>query len=204
MELHERIINEAGKLFVEKGIRQVTMDMIAQAMGISKRTIYENFKDKNELVGLFLREAIIEHKKRAFEIMARADNVIEALFGFGEYNEQSVRKVHPCFFSDIKKYHPIVFREVMGAGEVRNYEITFMILKRGIDEGIFLPDLDIDIANLFIHHAFDFFQKIEERNFDHSRIWYSVFFPYLKGICTEKGRSLIALFETKVENLKKK
>lgn len=200
MEIQGKIIEGAGKLFREHGIKQVTMDAIAQSLGISKRTIYENFKDKSELLTVFLKESIIEHKKKVFEIMARADNVIDALFEFGEYNQVMMKSVNPCFISDIKKYHPEVFKNVVDSGEVRNYEISYMIIKRGVDEEIFSNEIDIDIVNLFIHHMMEFFQKAEDRKFEHFQIIKSVHLPYLKGICTEKGLRLLNSILIKLEN----
>ncbi len=201
MEIREKIIDGAGQLFRKNGIKLVTMDAIAHSLGISKRTIYENFKDKDELLSLFLKEAIIEHKKRVFEIMARAENVIDALFQFGDYNQRMMKSVNPCFISDIKKYHPDVFRNVMDSGEIRNYEISYMIIKRGVDEGIFSPDINIDIVNHFIHHIMEFFQKTDEKKFSNNEIILSVHLPYLKGICTKKGLELTNAYIEQVENL---
>jgi hypothetical protein len=203
MEIREKIIEGAGKLFVERGIRQVTMDTIAQSLGISKRTIYENFKDKDALLSNFLSESIITHKKSAIEILNSSKNVIEALFVFGEYNNQAFKKVNPCFFNDIKKYHPDIFNKVMSDGEIHNYEVTFTMLKRGVNEGIFIKEIDLEIVNLFIHHTMEFFHLMEEKKFSHNQIWASVHLPYLRGICTEKGRELINLFLGKYENLNK-
>lgn len=201
MKIREKIIEGAGKLFIEQGTRQVTMDTIAQSLGISKRTIYENFKDKNDLLSNFLTEAVLKHKKRSFEIMKGAENVIDALFSFGEFNQRELKNVNPSFFSDIKKYHPDVFKKIMGSGEIRNYEITYTILKRGINEGNFRKEIDIEIANLFIHHIMEFFHKIEnERKIDHRKMWTSVHLPYLRGICTKKGQDLISGFMKKYEN----
>lgn len=203
MEIREKIIEEAGKLFIEHGTRQVTMDTIAQSLGISKRTIYENFKDKNDLLTTFLTEAIHDHKKKSLEILKNANNVIDALFKFGEYNQETVKEINPCFFADMKKYHPDVFKKVMGDDQLRNYEVTYTILKRGINEGNFRKEIDIEVANLFIHHSMEFFQKMtEERNIPHYKIWTSVHLPYLRGICTEKGQDLIKGFTDKYENLK--
>jgi TetR/AcrR family transcriptional regulator, cholesterol catabolism regulator len=112
MELRDKIIEEAGKLFIERGTRLVTMDTIAQTMGISKRTIYENFKDKNDLLSNFLVYAITDYKRRALDILKDSKNVIEALFRFGEFNYSSMKEVNPCFMDDIKKYHPEVFAKV--------------------------------------------------------------------------------------------
>ena len=49
-ELQQRIIKQATRMFFCNGIKSVTMDMIASQLGISKRTLYENFKEKNELL----------------------------------------------------------------------------------------------------------------------------------------------------------
>lgn len=201
MEIREKIIEGAGELFIKHGTRQVTMDTIAQELGISKRTIYENFKDKNDLLSNFLSEAIMRHKKQSIEILKSADNVIDALFKFGEYNQETLKEINPCFFDDVKKYHPDVFKNIMGNDQIKNYEVTYMILKRGINEGNFRKEIDIEIANLFIHHTMEFFHKMtEEKNCSHHKIWESVHLPYLRGICTDKGQELISGFMNKYKN----
>lgn len=203
MEIREKILDGAGKLFIEHGIRQVTMDNIAQSLGVSKRTIYENFKDKNDLLTAFLTEAIHRHKKKSLEILKSANNVIDALFKFGEYNQESVKDINPCFFTDMKKYHPNVFKRVMNDGQLRNYEVTYTILKRGINEGNFRKEIDIEIVNFFIHNTMEFLQKMsEEKNTPHHKIWTSVHLPYLRGISTDKGQELINGFIDKYENSK--
>jgi AcrR family transcriptional regulator len=201
MEIRDKIIDEAGKLFMEHGTRQVTMDTIAQTMGISKRTIYENFKDKNDLLSNFLIAAINDHKKRALEILKESKNVIEALFRFGDFNHSSMKKINPCFMGDIKKYHPEVFAKIMSDGHIRNYEVTYTILKKGINEGSFRKEIDIEIANLFIHHMMEFFQKMDnDHKFDPHVIWRTVHLPYLRGISSEKGQELITGFLEKYQN----
>jgi TetR/AcrR family transcriptional regulator, cholesterol catabolism regulator len=200
MDIHERIIEGAGKLFIENGIRQVTMDSIALSLGISKRTIYENFKDKDDLLVNFLNEAMVSYKKQALEIMNSSKNVIEALFRFGDYNNKTLKSINPCFFNDIKKYHPNVFEKAINNGGSRNYEMTYTLLKRGLNEGIFTKEINIEIVNEFIHYSLDFFNQIDEKKYSHMQIWTSVHLPYLRGICTEKGRELINQFIEKYEN----
>ncbi len=208
MDMRDTIIKKAGELFIEQGIRQVTMDSIARSMGISKRTIYENFKDKNELLYNFLTDKLSKHKKNIIDIIANSDNVIEALFSFGEFNQRVMQKINPVFFDDIKKYHHSIFKNVVKNENFRNYEITYTILKRGVNEGTFRKEIDIDIANRFIHHIMDFFQILEnEKDFfdkcDHKRIWTSIHLPYLRGICTDKGQDIVEKFVQKYENSKK-
>jgi TetR/AcrR family transcriptional regulator, cholesterol catabolism regulator len=192
MDIRERIIEGANKLFMEHGVRQVTMDMIAQSLGISKRTIYENFKDKEDLLSNLIFNSVIQHKKRSIEILGESKNVIDALYNITVYHKESMRSINPLFFEDMKKYHSDIYAKIFSNKEVRNYELTYTILKRGQNEGIFSKEIDLEVANLFIHYLMDFFKHAEcEFECDDKRIFRSVHLPYLRGICTEKGRELL-------------
>ncbi|RZL39733.1 MAG: TetR/AcrR family transcriptional regulator, partial [Pedobacter sp.] len=59
MEVKDYIITEADKLFCQYGFKSVTMDDIAKHLGVSKKTIYQNFKDKNELINILIRDRIL-------------------------------------------------------------------------------------------------------------------------------------------------
>jgi TetR/AcrR family transcriptional regulator, cholesterol catabolism regulator len=201
VELREKILDEAGKLFIRNGIRVVTMDSIAQSLGISKRTIYENFKDKNDLLRTFLVISALSHKNKLLEIIKESNNVIEAIFKFGEFNRKIFSMINPLFFEDIKKYHNELFEGVMNSEHIRNYEISYTLLKKGVNEGVFIKNLDIEIANLFLHNTMDFFHKIDKnKSIDHIKIWNSIFLPYIKGISTEKGLALLNSFLDTHEN----
>ncbi len=201
MDIRDRILKGAGKLFKEFGIKQVTMDMIAQSLGISKRTIYENFRDKNDLVNNFISLAMVDHKKRAYEILAGSKNVIEALFNFDIFNQSAMKDVNPLFFNDLKRYHGEVFHKNILTGEARNFELTYTILRRGQNEGVFIKEINLEIANQFIHYMFDFFQKMkEDKQCNQNLIWTSVILPYLRGICTEKGQDILVFFLKNTEN----
>lgn len=203
MEIREKILIEAGTLFIEKGIRVVTMDTIALSLGISKRTIYENFKDKNDLLKNFLITSAVAHKNELLDILKKSENVIEALFKFGEFNQNAFSKINPVFFDDIKKYHNELFTGVMSNEHIRNHEISYTILKRGVNEGAFVKSIDLEIANLFIHNTLEFFHDFNNnRQYDHQVVWQTVFFPYLKGICTDKGLELLNTFLCRYENFK--
>ncbi|MDD3011473.1 MAG: helix-turn-helix domain containing protein, partial [Bacteroidales bacterium] len=68
MDLRTRIMKEAGILFGKQGIRNVTMDHIAEELGISKRTIYENFKDKTDLLRQSVYEVSILHRELSLKV----------------------------------------------------------------------------------------------------------------------------------------
>ena len=75
MEIRDKIISGSSKMFIKFGIRSITMDMIAEQLGISKRTIYENFTDKNELLKYSLEAGMVEQKAVVEEIFKNSENV---------------------------------------------------------------------------------------------------------------------------------
>lgn len=205
MELRDKIIKTAGDLFVKEGIRQVTMDKIANVLGISKRTLYENFKDKNDLLRSFLLDGTLSMKKQTLEIIKDAENVIDALFRFGEFNRNLIETINPLFFKDIRKYHKNIAKELLNDHSIKNHEISYTLLKRGVNEGVFVKWIDIELANEFIHYVMDFFHSKDRcSKEEHVKFWRTVYLPYLKGICTDKGLALLDSFLAKRENYKTK
>lgn len=192
MEIRENIIKEATLLYIKQGIKPITMDILANKMGISKRTIYENFKDKDDLLINCLKWGIESHKQKAIKIINESKNVIEALYNFGKYNREEFGKIHNRFFEDLQKYHKNVEDQLKLGGRLHNTEIIYLILKKGVNEGIFDKTINLELANYIIHKIFDLFKEVRiSKEFSNRDIWNSGFLAYLKGISTEKGRTLI-------------
>ena len=122
MEIRDRIILEAGTLFARYGIRSITMDALAEEMGISKRTIYENFKDKDTL----LTEVITFHKKKQLadlqQILKEEQNIVDAMFSLLHESINNMKQVNPMFFHDLKKYHPQIFLQLQEKGDIQDYK----------------------------------------------------------------------------------
>lgn len=194
MELRERIIIEAGGLFARYGIRSITMDALAEDMGISKRTIYEQFKDKDTL----LLEVITYFKARQLEaatkMISESDNIIAALFGLVNEMINTMKQISPLFFQDMKKYHAHIFSQLENRGELRDHSMTRKILSRGLEEGIFREDLNVEIVNLTLHELFNFFgpeSKLTREGYHRGELFNNIIIPYFVGISTEKGKILI-------------
>ncbi len=200
MEKSEKIILESGKLFTKYGFKAITMDSIAQSLGISKRIIYENFSDKDELIKKVLIYYAKLHKKQLLEILEHADNVYDAIFRFGEFNHRIMAGIAPVFFEDLNNYHTEQLQDILESGDLRNYEIPLLLLKKGIEEGMFIDTLDVEIANLFIHHTMNLFFRLDNKEaYSHKKVMGTVFGPYLRGISTEKG---LKLFDNYLEKMR--
>ncbi|MBN2778391.1 MAG: TetR/AcrR family transcriptional regulator [Bacteroidales bacterium] len=197
MDTRLRILKEAGVMFSKYGLRSVTMDSIASELGISKRTLYETFKDKDDLVAQAIEEGAKAHKQYCQTIIAESENVIEAIFKIGKLNHELFSKINPVFFEDFKKYHSEIFNRVNQRGDLRDYKITESLLNRGANEGIFSDDIDLELVNLFLHKIIDLAHCDEFREFGNEKIFSAMFLPYLIGISTDKGKELIKKYFNK-------
>ena len=191
MDNKQRILKEAGELFSRYGIRSVTMDYISAELGISKRTLYEIFKDKDDLVSQTISEAARMHKEFCFKTVEESENVIEAIFKIGKLNNEVFGKMNPLFFEDLKKFHPVVFDKIHQKGEIRDYKLTLKLFERGVAEGVISDLLNIELVNIFVHKILDIIHSDDMKVFRSSDILNTAFLPYFYGIATTKGRKLI-------------
>jgi len=194
MEVTERIIVEAGVLFSKYGIRSMTMDTLAEEMGISKRTIYERFKDKDTLLLEVIRYFKKQRAEEAHRIIEESENAIEALFRIIKKTVQQIEHMNPIFFHDFRKYHAKIFKEFSDPGEIRDYNVTLNLLETGVKQKVFRSDIHIDIVNRTLHELFNLFgidSNLAQANYHHKDLFEHIILPYFRGISTTKGVSLL-------------
>ena len=113
MTNREQILRRTGDLFLERGCKSLTMDEVASANGMSKRTLYEMFHDKAGL----LRECILLMHKgnmvRMEEELAGADNVLAWFMRSLENKDEKRMSFYYDFFTEVKRYYPEVFMNVV-------------------------------------------------------------------------------------------
>lgn len=200
MDYRQRILEEAAIMYRTYGIRAVTMDMLASQMGISKRTIYEVFKDKDELLAGVLKWMTVKQRDMMERIFNESENVIEAIFKMLDLMKEHFRNMSPAFQMDMKRFHNDLVTKLREADELPYYSNNANVLKRGMKEGIFRKDIDIEITNKCLLEVIrmsndkemfppeDFFNKDIIRDF---------YLNYLRGISTQKGLDLINHYEKK-------
>ncbi|MBN2481144.1 MAG: TetR/AcrR family transcriptional regulator [Bacteroidales bacterium] len=194
MEIRTRILDEAGKLFVRMGIRSITMDYLAQELGISKRTIYENFKDKNEIVLYSILKGLNEHAEAINKIISESPNVIEAIYNIGKKSHEVFSQINPVFFHDLKRHYKQINELISERGGIHNVDSNLMLLRKGINEGVFKKEINIDLVNVFLQQLMEMFHSDGfnlSGRFSKEDIMRSIIKPYLVGICTEKGLELL-------------
>jgi AcrR family transcriptional regulator len=194
VEVKERIIVESGALFGKYGIRSMTMDTLAEEMGISKRTIYERFKDKDTLLLEVIRYFKKSRTEEAHLIIEQSDNAIEAMFRIMKIMISQIEQMNPAFFNDFKKYHARIFKQLAETGEIRDFSITLKILETGVKQKLFRKDIHIDIVNRTLHTLFALFgheSNLLQPKYHRREMFEHIIIPYYRGISTPKGQALL-------------
>jgi len=193
MNTEEKILNRAHDLFVLQGIRSVTMDDLAQSLGISKRTIYEHFEDKKTLVEEDAKFFYQIMKRETDRIIEEGDNIIQGVTGVLRFVKGMLQVVTPLYFADMKRYYPTAFDHISQKREMRKVDVTRVLVKRGIEQGVFRPDVNVELVAFFINATVLADHEIvcEISNMKYGDFERDVIFAYLLGIATEKGRALI-------------
>lgn len=191
-ECKNRIVEEAAIMFRNWGIRAVTMDMLASNLGISKRTIYETFRDKDELLESVLRCMEEKRKEVIVKALDESENVIEAIFRLLRLTGDHFRNMNPAFYVDMKRYQHVL--EKSGICLTPDLSGSMAIVERGIAEGTFRSDINPEIINRGMYGVFRLtgdFELFPSADFSRQEIVANVYLSLIRGICTTEGCGLI-------------
>ena len=192
MTLKERIIKEAGALFYQYGIKSVSMDDLASSLGISKRTLYENFKDKEEVLLTYLAGKRDERNNKIMEVINKSSNMIEVFLYFIEFHK---KKELPTikFYEDIYKYYPRIYKLPQKDVEENKVYIK-KYLQQGIDEGYIRKNLNVDVAAFLVEESTYTYIRaayLEKPPFSFQELFFTMMVNFIRGISTNKGIEII-------------
>ena len=199
MDVRKRILTEATNLFFQNGIRDITMDNIAEKLGISKRTIYETFKNKSELLINCFEEYSKERYKANEEIIKNSQNVLAAICSFIQSGALAIDLLNPAFFSDMRKYHNDIWVMASKQQNEKNYNLAYRLLRKGINEGIFRKDINIDIVVKLILEQMKLLvdnEVFSSDKYTRSEVFKNMVINFIRGIATNRGIELIDSFES--------
>jgi len=200
MEIRSRIIEGAAELFRTYGIRSVTMDNLASHLGISKRTIYEVFSDKDEMVTGVLRWMAERQKELLEKILNESENSIVVIFRMLEINRDYFQGMSQAFQADLKKFHHDVLMKKNNKSEMPDFRNNQQIIERGIKEKLFRKEINSDIVNRCLYSLGRSIMDGElypYEEFPRNEVMKNIFINYLRGISTIEGLALISKLESK-------
>lgn len=187
-------------MFRTYGIRAVTMDMLASQLGISKRTIYEVFSDKEELLKGVLKWMVEKQHDVMTSVLNESENTIEAIFRMLDLMMDHFQKMSPAFQMDMKRLHIDLKKNPGELVDLPYFSNNSDILIRGIREGVFRDDIDVEITSKCL---LEVARVTNDRNvfppdyFENKDVIRSFYINYLRGISTQKGLDLINYYENR-------
>ncbi|MCA0152630.1 TetR/AcrR family transcriptional regulator [Winogradskyella vincentii] len=198
--MREKIIHKASELFLTLGFKSVTMDDIANALGISKKTIYVHFNNKTKLVEA-VTFTLFENICDGIDcICLDANNPIEELYDIKMFVMQHLKNEQASPIFQLKKYYPNIHDALKTRQFEKMHESVSESLTKGIETKLFRPNIDVDfIARLYFNGMTGIKDEaIFPRNKFSMEYLIENFLEYhLRAIVTEKGFTILNTFITK-------
>jgi len=199
----ERILKTASDLFIKFGIRSISMDDIAQHLGMSKKTIYQYFADKDEIVTLAIEVYLANEKETLRTIREEANNTVDLLIRVNNYLRRNIKDNTAPVLHELKKYHNNAWAVLE---EFRNdfmFDLIRNSIAEGIDKGYVRPEVDAEIVSRIrlqeAQIAFDE-EIFPTAKFDLMLVSDNLLDHFVYGITTDKGRKLYQKHKAHAEN----
>lgn len=190
----QEILEKVWSLYYEYGIRSVTMDDVVHELGISKKTLYQFFTDKSELVKAALECETNLRKKQHREAIAGITNAIEEMLKYYDFQIKMIKEHNSSLIYDLKKYYPEIHNEFLNQKRKGIYEGVLSNLKRGKAEGLYRTDLDEEIIsklNLMRIEAFINIGIFSNEEIMTPSFFKELFKYHMYGIVNDYGRKIL-------------
>lgn len=197
-ELRGRILEVAMQDFIQRGIRAVKMDDIAGSLGISKRTLYEIFPNKESLLleGIRLKQAMGEEEMAKY-VTEKNPNTMDIIMKFYHMQMEELSSLPLTFITEISRY-PLV-TEFLRKKHQKSEENANRFFQRGVKEGYFRSDVDYElISRLGEGMTQNAIARQLYFQYEPQYIFRNIIFLFLRGFFTQKGLEYID--NTLIEN----
>ncbi len=187
----KKIMEGANVLFKQRQTcKNVTMDEIAASIGISKRTIYECFEDKNSLVSECMDYLLQEMYDRCKQVVEEAEHAFDYFFQVIRIIHFHLKEVYPLV-NELKIKYPEVFKRIISSHEIFVRTNTYTFFKRAQREGFIREDIDVEFflavleMNMFYSSKPEFIKRIPQGDIEQQK--YMILFTIIRGGTTVKG-----------------
>lgn len=192
-KLKPTIVDEAMRCFSEQGIRAVRMDDIARNLGISKRTLYELYSNKEELLLEVIRKACAQRDEEIAHFKEDCDNVMDLLIRILRMQLERVSATNSKFYLDLRRYKDAEHLLESRFAEERKKSHGFFM--QGVKEGYFLPNIDYPFFLIIVARTMRMVKTDDGFvGIGYKQLFLNFIYPLVRGICTVKGIEKIDAF----------
>ena len=190
-ELKSRIIDYAMGEFYKRGVRAVKMDEISQGLHVSKRTVYEIFGDKEELLlaGLKIKSLEMREKLETYSCNV-AHNVVDIIGYFYKLKMEVNSMVGVAFYEEIHRMPRVI--EFFKQEHEREFADRVKFLKAGVEEKLFRQDIDYSLTMELLSASMSEIMRNQiYKKYSMQQIFDNFFLVIIRGFCTERGAALL-------------
>lgn len=202
--VREKILKGAVELFLKYGVRSVSMDDIARHLSISKKTIYQYFVDKDEIVTQVTQNHLHHTKAEFDELVTVSKNALDELMRIQWHMKKNMQDMNPSLLFDLRKYHPKAWGAWMEHKNLHIRESVVRNLRQGIEEGLYRSNLNPEVlATLRIESIQLLFDGaiVPNDKYQMAEIQAQMLDHFMYGLLTDKGRKLYEKYKQEPINL---
>lgn len=190
MSEEAKILDRCERLFMRYGIKSVTMDDVSRELGMSKKTLYQYFENKEELIHKVTMNHITCQNQMIEKVIHHSKTAIDEMIGISNWMNSMSKNINPSLLFDLRKYHPQSWQVFI---DHRNNEVYNCIkhnLERGIKEGLYREELNTEILTRIYIARMEMFLDSEIFPYDKfpPEKTFNEFMDYhIRGLATTKG-----------------
>ena len=149
MDIRERIRGKADEMFMQYGIRSVSMDDIATQLGMSKKTIYQYYADKDELVDAVINTELCKAQTDCLDCKEKSKDAIEEMLLTMEQVHEQFQNMNPMVLFDMEKFHQSAYQKFLKHKHEFLYKVIKANIERGIKEELYRPEINIEVITRY-------------------------------------------------------
>jgi AcrR family transcriptional regulator len=204
--MENRILFKARDLMTRHGVKHVTMDDLASQLGISKKTIYQFYKDKDSLVMAVVNFELEEQALKCQKTQDIAENAVHEMFMILEDIQQMFKNMNPMTMNELAKYYPAAFMRIQQHKDEFMHHIIKTNLVKGIEQGVYRKEIDPEILAIYrLETSFVPFnpQLYPFSKFDIAKVTLQIIENFVYGVMSIKGIELMEKYKHQEATIEK-
>ena len=201
--MEQRIVEKTRELFFRYGLKSVTMDDIASNLGVSKKTIYQYYSDKDSLVEAIVQVEIDRGETDCNYFLTNSENAIHEIFMSMDRMQEMMTSMNPFVLHDMQKYHPQAFKKYNEHKNKFLYQLIKQNIERGKKEELYRTEINADIlAKLRLESIFLAFntELFPPAKYSILQVSMEILNNFIYGISTPKGLKQLLKYTTQSKN----
>ena len=190
MEAKEKILKKSEELFLQYGLKSVTMDDLAGQLGMSKKTLYQFVANKADLIEQIIDLHISDEKAFMEDTHKKSTDAVEEMILVARHNIQELKKLSPTVIYDLKKYYQHLWLLIEQLESDHTYDFIKSNIDRGMSQGVYRSDINVDIiAKIYVLSTMSVVNEniFSQKTYKKEELFTEFIKYHLQGITTEKG-----------------